>query len=271
MTENAAMQIVEIDGESAIPSDLHRVAVMNYGHFTSMQVREGFVHGFELHLDRLTNSSAVLFGHALERERIRVLIRHALCTRESASVRVNVFAKNGDLSDPQRLVLPSVMVTISDAHPSAPGPPWLLRSTTYERDMAEHKHVATMGLIHQRRLARAEGYDDVLFVDRQGRVAEGSIWNIALWDGQTVIFPSADVLPGITMSLIREGLQRIGVPAVTRPLLLEDLGSMRCAVALYSICFRQPIGSINGAAFPGDDQFDAVLQGAWAAVPADHT
>jgi branched-subunit amino acid aminotransferase/4-amino-4-deoxychorismate lyase len=163
------------------------------------------------------------------------------------------------------------MVTVSDAHPSAPEPPWLLRSTIYQRDMAEHKHVATMGLIHQRRLARAEGYDDVLFVDRHGRVAEGSIWNIALWDGQTVIFPSADVLPGITMSLIREGLQRIGVPVVTRPLLLKDLGSMRGAVAMYSVCFRQPIGSVNGAGFTGGGQFDDMLQRAWAAVPADHT
>jgi hypothetical protein len=88
---------------------------MNYGHFTSMQVSEGFVHGFKLHLDRLTSSSAVLFGHALERQRIRDLIRHALGTRESASVRVNVFAKNGDLSDPLRLVLPSVIARAKSA------------------------------------------------------------------------------------------------------------------------------------------------------------
>jgi RNase P protein component len=40
--------------------------------------------------DVLTSSSAVLFGHALERERIRDLIRHALGTRESAAVRANV-------------------------------------------------------------------------------------------------------------------------------------------------------------------------------------
>jgi 4-amino-4-deoxychorismate lyase len=265
------MQIVEIDGEPATAQDLHRVAVMNYGHFTSMQVREGRVRGFEWHLERLASSSAALFGHPLERERIRVLIRHALGTRASASVRVNVFAKNGDLSDPRRAVLLSVMVTVSDPHPSAPGPPWLVRTTIYERDMAEHKHVVTMGLIHQRRLARAEGYDDVLFVDRQGRVAEGSIWNIALWDGQTVIFPSAAVLPGITMGLIGQGLQRIGVPVVTRPVLFEDLGSMSGAVAMYSLCFRQPIGSVNGAAFAGDDEFDAVLQRAWAALPADPT
>jgi branched-subunit amino acid aminotransferase/4-amino-4-deoxychorismate lyase len=82
--------------------------------------------------------------------------------------------------------------------------------------MAEHKHVATMGLIHQRRLARAEGYDDVLFVDRQGRVSEGWIWNIALWDGQTVILPAANVLPGITMSLSGKGLVGPGASAADR-------------------------------------------------------
>jgi branched-subunit amino acid aminotransferase/4-amino-4-deoxychorismate lyase len=109
------MQIVEIDGEPAIPSDLHRVAVMNYGHFTSVQVRDGLVHGFESHLDRLTSSSVVLFGHGLERERIRDLIRHALGTRESASVRVNIFAKNGDLSDPLSLVPPSVIARAKSA------------------------------------------------------------------------------------------------------------------------------------------------------------
>jgi branched-subunit amino acid aminotransferase/4-amino-4-deoxychorismate lyase len=271
ITENASMQIVEIDGEPATPQDLHRVAVMNYGHFTSMQVREGRVYGFELHLNRLASSSAVLFDHALERERVRVLIRHALGTRASASVRVNVFAKNGDLSDPLHPVIPSVMVTLSDPYPSEPGSPWRLRTAVYERDMAEHKHVATMGLIYQRRLARAEGYDDVLFVDRQGRVAEGSIWNIALWDGQTVIFPSAAVLPGITMSLVGQGLQRIGVPVVTRPLLLQELKSMRAAAAMYSVCYRQPIGNINGTTYAVQDHFDALLQQAWAAVPADHT
>ena len=265
------MQIVEIDGKTATPQDLHRVAVMNYGHFTSMQVRDGRVRGFGLHLDRLTSSSAVLFGHAVERERVRILIRHALGTHGSASVRVNVFAKNGDLSDPVGPVLPSVMVTVSDPHPAEPVPPWRVRTTVYERDLAEHKHVATMGLIYQRRLARAEGYDDVLFVDRQGRVSEGSIWNIALWDGQTVVFPSAAVLQGITMTLIGQGLQRIGVPVVTRPLLLEELDNMRGAVATYSVCFRQPIGSVNGALFEDDDQFDALLQRAWATVPADHT
>ena len=87
-------------------------------------------------------------------------------------------------------MIPSVMVTVSDPYPSEPGPPLRLRTAVYERDMAEHKYVATVGLIYQRRLARAEGYDDVLFVDRQGRVAEGSIWIIALWgraDGHILV------------------------------------------------------------------------------------
>jgi len=100
---------------------------MNYGHFTSMQVREGRVHGFELHLNRLASSSAVLFGHALERERVRVLIRHALGTRASASVRVNVFAKKGDLSDPLHPVIEKSQVQVlartSPVLPMMPGMP----------------------------------------------------------------------------------------------------------------------------------------------------
>jgi hypothetical protein len=48
------------------------------------------------------------------------------------------------------------------------------------------------------------------------------------------------------MSLIGQGLQQIGVPVVTRPFLLEELKSMRAAAAMYSVCYRQPIGSING-------------------------
>jgi hypothetical protein len=73
------------------------------------------------------------------------------------------------------------------------------------------------------------------------------------------------------MSLVGQGLQRIGVPVVTRPLLLEELKSMRPAVAMYSVCYRQPIGSVNGTAYAVQDPFDALLQQAWAAVPADHT
>src|SRR5471030_120687 len=141
------MQIVEIDGEPATAQYLHRVAVINYGHFTSMQVREARVRGFESHLDRLASSSAAQFGHPLERERIRVLIRHALGTRASASVRVNVFAMNGDLSDPQRAVLLSVMVTVSDPHPSAPGPPWLARTTIYERGEPHDGREAGRGML----------------------------------------------------------------------------------------------------------------------------
>ena len=40
---------------------------------------------------------------------------------------------------------------------------------------------------------------------------------------------------------------------------------------MYSVCYRQPIGSINGAGFDVGGEFDAALQRAWAAIPADVT
>jgi hypothetical protein len=90
---------------------------MNYGHIASMQVC-----GFELlHLDGLRRSSGVLFGHALERERLRILIRHALGARRSASVRVDVLAQDGDMSDPRHPMAPSVVVTVSNPQSLEPG------------------------------------------------------------------------------------------------------------------------------------------------------
>ena len=37
---------------------------------------------------------------------------------------------------------------------------------------------------------------DAAFIDRQGRLSEGSIWNLAVWDGTAVVWPVAEMLGG---------------------------------------------------------------------------
>ncbi|AWZ09780.1 MULTISPECIES: aminotransferase class IV [unclassified Streptomyces] len=64
-------------------------------------------------------------------------------------------------------------------------PSWSRRRR--ERELPHLKHVATMGLTYQSLQARAAGCDDVLFVGRDGVLREGSVWNIAFWDGQQVV------------------------------------------------------------------------------------
>ncbi|MFD4509733.1 aminotransferase class IV [Streptomyces sp. NPDC058457] len=152
----------------------------------------------------------------------------------------------------------------------APGPALRVRTVVYERELPHLKHLATMGLTYQRRRAREAGFDDALFVGRDGYVPEGSIWNVAFWDGEQVVWPEAAVLPGITMQLLQGGSAKAGVPWSTRRLTTDDLPSLRAAAATYSHCPAQPLAAVDDVPFPGDDTaLTDALCAAWAEVPWD--
>lgn len=257
---------IEINGQPADVAELHRAATWNYGHFTSMQVREGAVRGLGLHLRRLEGASLALFGEGVESDgdKIRELIRHALGEERDASVRVTVIPRAGaPLST-------DVIVSVSDSVTDAPRPALRVRTATYERELPHLKHVATMGLTYQYLQAKAAGFDDVLFVGRDGVLREGSVWNIAFWDGQQVVWPEADVLPGITMLLLQGALTRIGMPWATLRLTSDDLPVLQAAAATNSHCPSQPLASIDEATFPDDGGALAdALNTAWAEIPWD--
>jgi branched-subunit amino acid aminotransferase/4-amino-4-deoxychorismate lyase len=160
------------------------------------------------------------------------------------------------------------MVSVSDPVDGTPGPARRVRMATYERELPHLKHVATMGLTYHRLQAREAGYDDVLFVGRDGYLREGSVWNVAFWDGKQVVWPEAEVLPGITMQLLRAALGRIGVPSSARRLTADALPLLRSAAATNSHCPSQPLARIGEVAFPGDDGALAdAMNTAWAEVP----
>ncbi|WP_217546697.1 aminotransferase class IV [Streptomyces sp. GbtcB6] len=261
------MPNVEINGRRADVGDLHRVATQNYGHFTSMQVRDGAVRGLELHLGRLEGASRELFGVPggdRDRDRLREFIRHAVRGERAASVRVTV------VPGAQEPSAPDVMVSVTAPVADTPGPALRVRTVVYERELPHLKHLATMGLTYHRRRAREAGFDDALFVGRDGYVREGSIWNVAFWDGEQVVWPEAPVLPGITMQLLQGGAAKAGVPWSTRRLTTDDLPSLRAAAAAYSHCPAQPLAGIDDVPFPGDGAaLTDALRAAWAEVPWD--
>ena len=125
--------------------------------------------------------------------------------------------------------------------------------------------MAAFGLIRARRLARAAGYDDALFVDDAGRVSEGSLWNIGFIRGGRVIWPQAPMLAGVAQALLQLGLEEAGMAGVTEPVHLDELARFDGAFLCNSATPACPVSAIDGHAFPPPPL--GALNAAWASQP----
>ncbi len=265
MTDTNDLRI-ELNGRPASAADLRTPALLNYGHFTSMQVQQGRVRGLDLHLDRLQRATRELFGRTLDLDATRGWMRRVAGTGDALTLRVNVFARTLDRDRLTTPVAPDVLVSAAPARAIA-SMPLRVRSVRYQRDAPHIKHVGTFGLFHQKRLAQAAGFDDALFVDASGAVAEGSIWNIGFFDGERVVWPDAPMLQGVSMQLLQVGLPQLGLPMLTRRIGVADLAGLRSAFFTNSACAVMPIACIDEVAFVVDPQLRERLEESFALNP----
>jgi branched-subunit amino acid aminotransferase/4-amino-4-deoxychorismate lyase len=204
----------------------------SFGHFTSMQVRDGAVHGLDLHFERLDRSAREVFGEELPADRVRADLRAALEHAGSGdlSVRVNVFSTT------------ELQLLIRVGPPVEPSvqPPRLL-AFEHERAVPHLKHTGTFDLTYYARQAKLAGYDDAVFHTTSGEISEASIWNICFARGTTIVFPSAPVLPGIRRQTLQRGLTTF----TTTPVSLTDLPSYDAAYLTNSIDPALPVASIT--------------------------
>lgn len=251
---------VELNGKPVDVDGLRTLALVNYGHFTAMQVRDGGVRGLDLHLERLRRSTVELFGHALDVDATRGWMRQAIAGDVApASLRVTVFSRALDRDRLLQSVAPDVLVAHAPARTIAPTP-LRVRSVRYERDAPHIKHIGTFGLFHQKRLALAAGFDDALFVDASGAVSEGSIWNVAFFDDAGVVWPDAPALEGVSMQLLKSALRRRGVPMQVRRIALDEVGKFRGAFFTNTSCTALPIAAIDEVGFALDAERFALLE-----------
>ncbi|MCD7100114.1 aminotransferase class IV family protein [Stenotrophomonas sp. MMGLT7] len=261
------MSVLLCNGHPADAEALAAAALVNYGHFTSMQVRAGAVRGLHLHLQRLRQGTQALFGTDLDERRVRADLRAALAAfgDDDASLRVTVFSRRFDFRDPLRAVAPDLLVAATPAS-ALPAPALRLRSLGFVRDSPGLKHVGTFPLFHYRRQALAAGFDDALFVDPQGSVVEGTVWNLGLWDGRRVIWPQGPALRGTQERLLQAGLDELGVPQVVQPVPLELLGAKVAAFACNARG-QQVVDSVDGHALARAPELPALLQRALETQP----
>ncbi len=258
--------MAELNG---VPPDLNQVkalALTNYGHFTSMRVDDQRVRGLALHLERLVRDCCRVFDADLDPDRVRHLIRHALAgTPRSIVVRVTVFDPALELGHVGADAEPHVLVTTRPAAPMPP-PALHLQSTLYRREMPDVKHVGLFGSLRRRRVAQRNGFDDVLFIDADATISEAATSNIGFIDGDRIVWPQADCLPGVTMRLISES--RDGHVTAT-PITLGQLADVDAVFATNAAVGICPISAIDGIRWPDAHPAVDVLRKKYADIPAE--
>jgi branched-subunit amino acid aminotransferase/4-amino-4-deoxychorismate lyase len=222
-----------LDGALLPMVDPMLLRATSYGHFTSMQVRNGHVDGLDLHFERLDRSTREVFGRPLPEDRVRADLRAALDQAGSGdvSIRVNVFA-----TDDVHL-----LTRVGPPVPAGTQPLHLL-AFQHERAVPHLKHTGTFDLTYYARAAKQAGYDDAVFHTATGEISEASIWNICFARGPELTFPSAPALPGIRQQLLQRGLRSFTSASVT------DLTSYDAAYLTNSIDPALPVASITTAA-----------------------
>jgi len=251
---------VEVNGTAAAAAAVQYLALVSYGHFTAMQVRDGRTRGLGLHLARLDAATRELFGTGLDGDLVRSHIRHALASDRDASVRVIVFWPDGD-------AVPAVLVTIRPPGEMPAGPQRLM-SAPYQRPAPHIKHIGGFGQTYYNRLAASRGFDGALLVAPDGTIAEGAVTNIAFFDDTTVTWPDGPCLAGITMQLVEPRLARHGLPSRHAQVRLADLPGCTGAFVTNSRGIA-PVRRIDSTAIPVSPALVQTVHGVYDSVPWD--
>ncbi|CAN5673374.1 branched-chain-amino-acid transaminase [soil metagenome] len=207
------------------------------GLFETMRSYDGHVAFLSRHMQRMAGGAKAL-GLVLP-DLSEQVMTGARVARErgwgDAAIRLTVSRGVGDLGLPPTAgVEPTVVVVAS---PLPPNPPEM-----YERGSSvqiakgrRNEYSVTSGLktlayaeaVIALTAARNAGFDDALFLDIEGHVAEGPISNVVFVKGRTLITPplSCGILPGITRAVTLEIGAEQGLAVHERPVERAEIGT----------------------------------------------
>jgi branched-chain amino acid aminotransferase len=235
-----------------------------YGLFETMRAYNGHVFRLDSHITRLRCSAeSIGLTHTIltTEEGKQSLKAACMATLEAnelkdARIRLTVSAGEGDMTpDPGTCSSPTVLITARSLVPLPPekyetgfkaAVSFLRRNS--QSPLSRLKSTCYMENVLARMTAKAAGYDEAIFINEQGYLAEGSTTNVFLVSHGELITPcfESGVLPGITRDAVLEIARTSNIKATERWVELNELIEAEEAFLTNSVLELMPLVSIEG-------------------------
>jgi len=235
-----------------------------YGLFETMRAYNGHIYRLDSHLTRLRCSAeSIGLTHSIltTEEGKQSLEAACLATLEAnelrdARLRLTVSAGEGDMTpDSSTCSSPTILITAQNLVPlplekyetGFKAVVSFLRRNS-QSPLSRLKSTCYMENVLARTAARAAGYDEAIFLNEQGYLAEGSSTNIFLVSNGELITPSFEsgVLPGITRDAFLKIARTSNIKATERWVELNELIEAQEAFLTNSILELMPLTWFEG-------------------------
>lgn len=240
------------------------------GIFETIGVVDRHPQSVEAHLDRLTESAAILDLPAPNHAQWRLAIARAVAELpdvDQSAVRLVLTRGSGGRPTAWISATPAdgfperengiEVVLLDRGLPSdvQERSPWLLAGA---KTLSYAVNMAALREAHRR------GADDVLFVSSDGFVLEGPTSTVVVRIGGTFVTPppSSGILPGTTQLALWAHLEEQGLPHEYRMLTPEDVLDAEAAWLLSSVRLAAPVRGVDGRPLPMDAGLTAQINDA---------
>ena len=213
-----------------------------YGLIETMRVRDGRIPFLDRHLARLARSVQEL-GLPKPRQDVAALVTPFSGTG-NAVLRVEVLDGRASVTVRELPPLePPAVITASEPH------------HPYPHKITERDSFADAAV--EAEVAEA---DDALLLTHEGWVAEGTVWTVFWWEGDTLSTPALDleILPGIGRTRVLELVKGVAEGRYAEQTLAGK--SLFLTNAVRGVV---PIGSLDGVAVPTDPRTAELAKRFW--------
>jgi len=212
----------------------------------------------EAHIHRLVNDAAAL-GIIISHRKINDLVDQVLCEAHHGVLRITITSGPANRwNENSQKTAPTVFIHFSPLNLRDRFNPISLQISTIRRShtsiTSRHKTLSYTDNIVAQRAARAEGYDDAIFLNTSGNTCCVTTANLFLkFRDHWATPPISDgVLPGIMRQWILQTAPSLGLEIRERSISESVLPYTHSAFTTNSVRLVTPVSNINGQELPSE-------------------